>query len=93
MQERFPGALERTVQLLNFPQYWGFRLSGQYGVEGTYIANHSYLWDWEKEGYSSVATALGVSGKMPSALKKSWDVLGRFARNLPSAPACPETSS
>lgn len=82
MRERFPGALERSVQILNFPQYWGFRLSGQYGVEGTYLANHSYLWDWEKEGYSSVAAALGVSDKMPSRLKKSWDTLGRLRPEL-----------
>ncbi|HAE22387.1 MAG TPA: carbohydrate kinase, partial [Spirochaetaceae bacterium] len=82
MQERFPGALERTAQVLNFPQYWGYRLTGQYGVEGTYIANHSYLWDWQTEGYSSVAAALGVRDKMPSPLRKSWDVLGRLRPEL-----------
>ena len=76
MQEHFPGALQKTAQVLNYPQYWGFRLTGQYGVEGTYIANHSYLWDWKAEKYSTVAERLGVAGKMPYPLRTSWDVLG-----------------
>ncbi|MFH2113702.1 MAG: FGGY family carbohydrate kinase, partial [Spirochaetota bacterium] len=82
MEEHFPGALERTVQVLNYPQYWGFRLSGQYGVEGTYIANHSYLWDWNQEKYSTVAERLGVAGKMPGPLRKSWDVLGKLSPEI-----------
>ena len=43
---------------------------------GTYIANHSYLWDWKAERYSSVAEKLGVAGKMPSPLRRSWETLG-----------------
>jgi sugar (pentulose or hexulose) kinase len=82
MQEYFPGALQKTVQVLNYPQYWGFRLTGQYGVEGTYIANHSYLWDWQKEKYSTVAERLGVAGKMPYPLRTSWDVLGTLKPEL-----------
>ena len=82
MQEQFPGALQKTVQVLNYPQYWGFRLSGNYGVEGTYIANHSYLWDWQQEKYSSVAKRLGVAGMMPYPLRKSWDVLGRLSPEM-----------
>ncbi len=76
MAERFPGALEDTKQVLNYPQYWGFRFTGNYGVEGTYIANHSYLWDWNAERYSSVAERLGVADKMPYPIRKSWEVLG-----------------
>ena len=82
MTERFPGALERTEQVLNYPQYWGFRFTGAYGVEGTYIANHSYLWDWNTERYSAVAERLGVAGKMPYPLRKSWEVLGHLRPDL-----------
>lgn len=82
MQERFPGALEKTVQVLNYPQYWGFRLTGAYGAEGTYIANHSYLWDWKEDRYSSVAERLGVAAKMPCPPRTSWEVLGRLRPEL-----------
>ncbi len=84
MTEHFPGALERTEQVLNLPQYWGFRFTGAYGVEGTYIANHSYLWDWNKDRYSTVAERLGVSDRMPYPLRKSWEVLGTLKPELVS---------
>ena len=76
LRERFPEEFARTRRVLTLPQYWGFRLTGEAGVEGTYIANHSYLWDWTRERYSSVAEKLGVADKLPARLRKSWDVLG-----------------
>ncbi len=78
LSERFPEEFARTVTLLNYPQYWGFRLTGKAGAEGTYIGCHSYLWDWEKERYSSVAERLGVSRKMPERVEESWSTLGRI---------------
>lgn len=79
LKERYPAGWEAAETILSFPQYWGFRLTGEKGAEGTYVANHSYLWDWEKEDYSSVADALGIRGKLPSPLRRSWEVLGRIS--------------
>ncbi|HUX39973.1 MAG TPA: FGGY family carbohydrate kinase [Rectinemataceae bacterium] len=76
LEERFPLEYARTRHVFTYPQYWTYRLTGRAGAEGTYIANHSYLWDWKKEGYSVVAERLGVADKMPSPIRKSWDVLG-----------------
>ena len=76
--ERFPAEYARTKYVLTYPQYWTYRLTGEVGAEGTYVANHSYLWDWEKGRYSVVAERLGVAGKMPSPLRESWDTLGRI---------------
>src|SRR5208337_1244242 len=36
LKERFPDAFARTRALLNFPQYWAYRLTGRMGAEGTY---------------------------------------------------------
>jgi sugar (pentulose or hexulose) kinase len=85
IKERFPGALDRTVQVLNFPQYWGYRLTGQYGAEGTFVANHGYLWDWQNDSYSAITKTLGLSGKMPVPLRKSWDILGRITPAVAAA--------
>jgi L-fuculokinase len=82
LQERFPDAFARTRVALNYPQYWGYRLTGLTGAEGTYTGCHSYLWDWKGERYSSVADALGIAGKLPFPLKDSWDVLGRLKREI-----------
>jgi sugar (pentulose or hexulose) kinase len=76
LSERFPLDYAKSAIVLSYPQYWGFRLTGLAGAEGTYVANHSYLWDWKRERYSSVADVLGVAGKLASPLRRSWDVLG-----------------
>lgn len=85
LRETFPEEFARAERVLTLPQYWGFRLTGKAGMEGTYIANHSYLWDWERETYSSVAAALGVADKLPPTLRRSWDVLGCIAPEVAEA--------
>ena len=68
--------------MLNYPQYWGYRLTGRRGAEGTYTGCHSYLWDWKGARYSSVAEKLGISGMMPFPLRDSWDVLGTITDRI-----------
>ena len=82
LRERFPESLARTRWLLSYPQYWGLRLTGVFGAEVTYAGCHTYLWDWEKERYSRVAEALGIADRLPSPLRKSWEILGRITPNV-----------
>jgi sugar (pentulose or hexulose) kinase len=82
LKERFPEAFARTRVLLNFPQYWGYRLTGKTGAEGTYAGCHTYLWDWKAERYSTVADKLGIANMMPFPLRDSWDVLGAIKPEL-----------
>jgi L-fuculokinase len=82
LKERFPEAFARSRLVLNYPQYWGYRLTGRSGAEGTYTGCHSYLWDWKGERYSSVADKLGIAGMMPFPLRDSWDVLGTIKETL-----------
>ncbi len=81
-KERFPAGFAATKLLLNYPQYWGYRLTGEAGAEGTYVGCHSYLWDYQRGKWSSVAEKLGVASKMPSELKKSWAVLGTISKEV-----------
>jgi sugar (pentulose or hexulose) kinase len=76
LKEGFPEEFERASLVLAYPQYWGFRLTGNAAAESTYMCCHSYLWDQVGERYSSVAKALGIADKMPRPLRRSWDVLG-----------------
>ncbi len=78
LQERFPSAFARTRLLLNYPQYWAYRLTGKSGAEGTYTGCHSYFWDWKAARYSGVAEKLGVAALMPFPLRDSWDMLGKL---------------
>ncbi len=81
-KERFPRGFSAARTILNYPQYWGFRPTGAIGAESTYVACHTYLWDWRKGGYSSVARALGVADRMPSEIRGSHEVLGTLRPGL-----------
>ena len=85
LKERFPEAFARTRVLLNYPQYWGYRLTGKTGAEGTYTGCHTYLWDWKEGRYSSVAHRLGIATLMPFPLRDSWDVLGTIKSGIADA--------
>lgn len=74
--ERFPEGFAKTVHVLDLPQYWGFRLTGKAAAEGTYVGCHTYLWDWTKNEWSSVARSLGIADKLPKKVSAPWDVLG-----------------
>jgi sugar (pentulose or hexulose) kinase len=76
LKERFPEQFARARLALNYPQYWGYRLTGKAGAEGTYTGCHTYLWDWKGGRYSSVAERLAIAAKMPFPLRDSWDALG-----------------
>ncbi|MDR3334157.1 MAG: carbohydrate kinase [Treponema sp.] len=81
-QEHYPEQFKRTLHLLQYPQYWGYRFSGNIGAEGTYMGCHGYLWDHGAGRLSSVAEGLGVADCMPKQLGASWGVLGTITGEL-----------
>jgi sugar (pentulose or hexulose) kinase len=87
--ERFPAEFAKTRLVLSYPQYWGYRFTGEAGAEGTYVANHSYLWDWRADRYSVVADRLGIADKLPFPLRKSWDILGRVSPSIAARTGLP----
>jgi Sugar (pentulose and hexulose) kinases len=84
LRERFPVEYAAASHVLNYPQYWGYRLTGMLGAEGTYTGCHSYLWNWGESRYSSVAEKLGIAGKMPYPLRDSWAALGAIKPEIAS---------
>jgi sugar (pentulose or hexulose) kinase len=75
-QQQFTEGFKNTSVVLPYPQYWGFRLTGKAGAEGTYMGNHTYLWDYLEGGFSTVAHKLGIASLIPGKLCKPWDILG-----------------
>ncbi|MEI6388517.1 MAG: FGGY family carbohydrate kinase [Spirochaetota bacterium] len=82
LKERFPELFDKTVHVLNYAQYWGYRLTGLAGADCTCTGVHTYLWDWRKEEYSSVARKLGVASKLPLPIRAPWEVLGPLKDEL-----------
>lgn len=76
LEQRRPGTLARSQHLINYPQYWGWRLTGKIGAEPTYTANHSFLFDIRRRQASSAAKALGAAHLVNCDLKQPWDQLG-----------------
>lgn len=81
-RRRFPEAFARVRTVLLYPQYFGFRLTGQTSADLTYAGCHTYLWDFRRSRWSSVVEKLGISGLMPSRIGRPWEVLGRITPQL-----------
>ncbi|MBA3685441.1 MAG: hypothetical protein H0W72_09405 [Planctomycetes bacterium] len=93
-QRRLPTSWGRTRTIVNYPQYWGFLLTGELAAEPTYTANHSFLFDIRARGPSSAARALGVDGMIDWRLRAPWDRLGDLRPGLQrelGLPAIPVT--
>ncbi|HLF35216.1 MAG TPA: FGGY family carbohydrate kinase [Cyclobacteriaceae bacterium] len=84
--KKFGREFNRTKHILNFPQYFGYLLTGNVGAEPTYTGCHTYLWDFHKNSWSWVADSMGIIPYLPAKLGKPWDILGCI-----SAPIIKET--
>jgi len=76
IKEKYPSQYGKVRHLLNYPQYYGYLMTGRFGIEKTYLGSHTYLWDYEKDEWSSVAKGLGADKLYPSKFSKPWDILG-----------------
>jgi sugar (pentulose or hexulose) kinase len=88
-REQFPRAFEKTASILPYPQYWGFRLTGNAGTESTYMGCHTYLWDQLDHCLSSVARDMGIAPLLPDTLRRSWDILGALNEEAASKTGLP----
>ncbi len=82
IKERYPKAFALARWFLPYPQYWSMRFTGKPAAEGTYIGCHTFLFDWEKNQYSSVADALEIRARLPSPLGEPWEVLGAITPDI-----------
>ncbi len=76
LKRRFPEEFAKTRHVFFYPQYFGFRLTGEVAADYTYVGCHSYLWDFDNSRYSHVADKLGIRDLLPQRMHQPWDVLG-----------------
>lgn len=88
-RQHYPEGLGRCRHLLNYPQYWGFLLTGQRAAEPTYTANHSFLFAIRERRPSSAAHALGAAALLDLPLRRPWDNLGTLTPALQEELALP----
>lgn len=76
-----PGLRDRIAQVVTWPQYWGFRLTGQTASDLCSLGCHTDLWSPAKGDWSSLPNTLGLADKMAPPRKPS-DVLGQLLPDL-----------
>ncbi len=82
LQKKWPQQFADVEQILYYPQYFGFRLTGRAGAEPTYTGCHTYLYDVRNHQPSSVARGLGVADKIPFDISRSWETLGTLTPEI-----------
>lgn len=74
-QRTLPDRFAHVSQILMYPQYWSFRLTGVAAMEVTSLGCHTDLWSVAQNGFSSLIDRMGWRRKMPP-LRKAGDHLG-----------------
>ena len=81
-KKRFPAQFSKTKYILNFPQYFGYKLTGIAGTEPTYTGCHTYLWNFHTNEWSAVTRKMGILPLLPPRVSRPWDILGRITPSV-----------
>lgn len=82
LKKNFPDEMEKTNHILLYPQYFGFRLTGNVAAEPTMLGCHTYLYDHKNNTYSDIAQKLELIEKLPKKICVSWDKLGTITPQI-----------
>lgn len=58
-----PDLRMRIAHILTYPQYWGWRLTGEMACDVTSLGCHTDLWDPWRGEFSALVDRLGLTGK------------------------------
>ena len=84
LERRFPAEFARVTDILLWPQYWAWRLSGAKCCEVSSLGCHTDLWQPEARMFSSLARERGWSARFPS-LVPAWQRAGVIRPELAHA--------
>ena len=79
MREKYPLEFKNFAHFCTYNIHFGHLLTGKIGIESTYLGCHGYLWNFEKNDWSSVVDALNIRHVLPKKVSHSWDVLGHVS--------------
>ncbi len=83
-----PGLRDRVKQIVTYPQYWGYLLTGNLACDICSLGCHTDLWVPEKGAYSSLVQRLGITDLMapprrPNAQLGTISAQAALATGLP----------
>jgi len=74
-QQQFPEAFARATDILMYPQYWAWRLTGQLCSEVTSLGCHTDLWAPAVGDFSALVESQGWRSRFPRRVP-AWTDLG-----------------
>lgn len=74
-QRQYPEAFARVTDILMYPQYWTWRLTGKLCSEVTSLGCHTDLWAPEKKQFSSLVESQNWIARFPEVVP-AWTSLG-----------------
>jgi L-fuculokinase len=80
--QRFPEAFSETRQILLYPQYFSWRLTGEIWADYTYAGCHTYLWDFVNNSWSFVADKLGIGNMLPEKVNYPGALAGYIRKEI-----------
>ena len=86
-----PELIGRTAHMLTYPQYWGYRLTGQRATDVTSLGCHTDLWNPWAGHFSSLVERLGMTDKIAPA-RRSNEVLGTLLAQVAVATGLPQNT-
>lgn len=81
LSQRQPDAFAAATDILMYPQYWVWRLTGQSFSEVSSLGCHTDLWAPWKNEYSSLVTQCDWQSKFPP-MAHAWDTAGRVCEEV-----------
>jgi len=81
LQQSFPDEFNRASDILFYPQYWAWRLTGALCSEVTSLGCHTDLWAPDSSEFSSLVTRTGWHRKIPPVVP-AWSNLGSVRPEL-----------
>jgi sugar (pentulose or hexulose) kinase len=77
----FPDAFADVTDIMTYPQYWAYRLTGVKANEVTSLGCHTDLWQPGKAAFSSLPDILGITDLM-APVRSAFDTLGSLLPDI-----------
>jgi len=81
LQGEFPNAFQKATNILLYPQYWVWRLTGVACSEVTSLGCHTDLWNPRKRDYSSLVGSMGW-GSLFAPIKAADETAGTVRHSI-----------
>lgn len=89
-QQQFPEEFTQATDILMYPQYWAWRLSGELCSEVTSLGCHTDLWAVGDGHFSSLVEKMGWSGLFPEVVP-AWTKIGTILPSIRKLTGLPES--